>query len=90
MPSTFDPYAEVKKAGIYKEVAHKIPHVNAGEIVSRILKGRVMYEERQRVKGIKGAGEEAVRRREEMERKAEEEKREREKKWREIERQYSA
>lgn len=90
MPSTFDPYADAKKLGIYQEVSHEYPHVNAGEIVDRILKGRAMYEERQRIKGVKGVGEEAVRRRESMERRAEEEKKEREKKWREIERQYSA
>ena len=91
MPTIFDPYEEAKQLGIYKELpSHDYEHVNAGEIVDRILKGRAMYEERQRVKGVKGVGEEAVRRREDMERKAAQEQKEREEKWREIERQYSA
>ncbi|PBP16308.1 cytidylyltransferase [Diplocarpon rosae] len=46
-----------------------------GQIVQRILKSRDMYEERQRVKGVKGIGEDAARRREVME----EEQRKREK-----------
>ena len=91
MPTTFDPYDEAKQLDIYHELPrHDYLNVNAGEIVERILKGRAMYEERQRIKGAKGVGEEAVRRRESMERKAEEVRKAREQKWREIERQYSA
>ena len=40
----------------------------AGEIVERIMKGRAMYEERQRLKGEKGVTEEAEKRRQELER----------------------
>jgi ethanolamine-phosphate cytidylyltransferase len=54
--------------GIYQEIGeHNFSAVNAGEIVERILKSRAMYEERQRVKGVKGIGEEATRRREQLE-----------------------
>ncbi|KAG8624530.1 hypothetical protein KVT40_007597 [Elsinoe batatas] len=72
-----DPYADVKALGIYKEVGpHAFSDINATSIVSRILKSREMYEERQRVKGVKGIGEEAVRRREQLEReKAEQDQR---------------
>ena len=42
------------------------------------MKGRAMYEARQRLKGEKGIGEETARRKEEMEREAEREKRRRE------------
>lgn len=72
MPLTYDPYTAAKAMGIYQEIGtHDFQNVNAGEIVQRILKSREMYEERQRVKGVKGAGEDMVRRREEMERDAE-------------------
>ncbi|PNS19557.1 Ethanolamine-phosphate cytidylyltransferase [Sphaceloma murrayae] len=75
-PPGQDPYAEVKSLGLYKEVgSHPYSEINATSIVSRILKSREMYEERQRVKGVKGIGEEAVRRREEMERQKEEQDR---------------
>ncbi|PSK53126.1 Ethanolamine-phosphate cytidylyltransferase [Elsinoe australis] len=68
-PPGQDPYAEAKSLGIYKEVgSHPYADINATSIVDRILRSRAMYEERQRVKGVKGIGEEAVRRREEMER----------------------
>lgn len=71
MPLTYDPYAEAKQMGIYQEIGnHDFQHVNAGEIVQRILRSRQMYEERQRKKGEKATGEEAVRRREEMEEQA--------------------
>jgi ethanolamine-phosphate cytidylyltransferase len=54
--------------GIYKEIGnHEFANVNAGHIVQRILKSRDMYEERQRIKGVKGIGEEAQKRREGME-----------------------
>lgn len=78
MPFTYDPYSAAKELGIYRDVGdHIFQHVNAGEIVQRILKSREMYEERQRKKGEKAAGEEAVRRREEMEREAAEVKKQR-------------
>ncbi len=68
MPLTYDPYAAARKMGIYKEIgSHEFSAVNAGQIVQRIMKSRDMYEERQRVKGVKGIGEEAQRRRERME-----------------------
>ncbi|KAK8228279.1 phosphoethanolamine [Phyllosticta capitalensis] len=69
MPSVEDPYVDARKLGIFQEIlSHDFSHVNAGEIVGRIMRSRAQYEERQRVKGVKGIGEEAVRRREEMER----------------------
>ncbi|RFU28678.1 hypothetical protein B7463_g7656, partial [Scytalidium lignicola] len=67
MPLTYDPYTAPKEMGIYREVgAHAFANVNAGQIVERIMKSRAIYEERQRVKGVKGIGEEQ-KRREEME-----------------------
>jgi ethanolamine-phosphate cytidylyltransferase len=78
IPLTHDPYVEAKKMNIYHEIGnHEFQDVNAGEIVQRILKSREMYEERQRAKGEKAVGEEAVRRREEMEQVAAERERER-------------
>ncbi|KAH0552962.1 hypothetical protein GP486_006841 [Trichoglossum hirsutum] len=71
MPSTSDPYLETKTMGIFREIGeHPFQDVNASQIVRRIMKSREMYEERQRIKGIKGVGEDAVKRREEMERDA--------------------
>ncbi|KAI9734881.1 MAG: hypothetical protein M1834_001961 [Cirrosporium novae-zelandiae] len=71
MPLTYDPYVAAKEMGIYQEIGiHTYQHVNAGEIVQRILKSRELFEERQRVKGEKAVGEEAVRRREELEKEA--------------------
>lgn len=68
MPLTYDPYTAPKELGIYKEIGnHDFANVNAEQIVQRIMKSRAMYEERQRVKGMKGIGEEAQRRREKME-----------------------
>ncbi|KAH8685976.1 phosphoethanolamine cytidylyltransferase-like protein [Tricladium varicosporioides] len=68
MPLTYDPYTAPKEMGIYREIGmHEYAGVNAGQIVQRIMKSRDMYEERQRVKGVKGIGEEAQRRREQME-----------------------
>lgn len=68
MPLTYDPYEAPKEMGIFQEVGdHNFSNVNAGQIVERILKSRTMYEERQRVKGVKGIGEEATRRREQLE-----------------------
>lgn len=46
-----DPYADVKEAGLYKEIEHhEWETVNASEIVERILRQRIIYEERQRKK----------------------------------------
>jgi len=71
MPLTYDPYLAAKELGIYEEIGeHAFQNVNAGEIVQRILRSREMYEARQRAKGEKAAGEDAVKRREEMEREA--------------------
>ena len=71
MPLTYDPYEDAKKLGIFKEIAgHVFQYMNAGEIVDRILKSRALYEERQRAKGAKGAGEEQVKRRQEQRMKA--------------------
>ncbi|EOD50800.1 putative phosphoethanolamine protein [Neofusicoccum parvum UCRNP2] len=71
MPSVEDPYVDAKTLNIFREVpAHEFQHVNAGEIVDRIMASRALYEERQRKKGVKGAGEEAIKRREEMEKEA--------------------
>ncbi|KAK4943864.1 choline phosphate cytidylyltransferase [Elasticomyces elasticus] len=68
MPSTSDPYIDAKKMGIFREIEnHSYAHVNAAEIVSRIMKGREAFEERQRRKGEKAVGEEAVRQREILE-----------------------
>jgi ethanolamine-phosphate cytidylyltransferase len=79
MPLTYDPYAAAKTLNIYREIAnHDFQKVNAGQIVERIMKGRVMYEERQRQKGEKGATEEAEKRRQELEMAAERDKRRRE------------
>ena len=78
MPLNYDPYTAPKAMGIFCEVGeHEYQSVNAGTIVQRIMRSRDMYEERQRVKGVKGIGEEAVKRREEMEREAEEAERKR-------------
>ncbi|KAL8874175.1 MAG: hypothetical protein Q9174_000441 [Haloplaca sp. 1 TL-2023] len=71
MPLTYDPYVAAKEIGIYQEVGdHDFQHVNAGEIVQRILRSRQMYEARQKKKGEKATGEDAVRRREQMEEEA--------------------
>lgn len=68
MPLTYDPYVASKEMGIYRSIGnHEFASVNAGQIVQRILRSRDMYEERQRVKGVKGIGEEAQRTRERME-----------------------
>ena len=68
MPLTYDPYTAPKEMGIYREIGHHdFANVNAEEIVQRILRSRDLYEERQRVKGVKGIGEQGLRRREIME-----------------------
>ena len=64
---------------LYREVDnHDFQNVNAGEIVERIMKGRIMYEARQKAKGEKGMTEEAERTRQEMEKEAERQRRQRE------------
>ncbi|TIA65549.1 ethanolamine-phosphate cytidylyltransferase [Aureobasidium pullulans] len=75
-PPGEDFYTDAKEMGIFREISsHPYSQVNSDSIVNRILKSRELYEERQRVKGVKGIGEEAVRRREAMEReKAEKDK----------------
>ncbi len=66
MPLTYDPYTAPKEMGIYHEIGkHEFHHVNAGEIVQRIMRSRDLYEARQRVKAEKAVAEEAARRREE-------------------------
>lgn len=69
MPLTYDPYAVAKHLQIYREIdSHEFQNVNAEEIVSRIMSGRKMYEERQRKKGEKSIGEEGEKIRQELER----------------------
>lgn len=71
MPLTYDPYIDAKNLGIYQQIGgHNFQDVNAGEIVQRILQSRQMFEERQKKKGEKAIGEDAVRRRELMEEEA--------------------
>ncbi|MCJ1475294.1 hypothetical protein MMC13_003956 [Lambiella insularis] len=71
MPLTYDPYTAAKMMGIFQEVEkHDYQDVNASEIVERIMKNRAQYEERQRAKGAKVAGEEALKLREMLERQA--------------------
>ncbi|RPA87612.1 phosphoethanolamine [Ascobolus immersus RN42] len=46
-----DPYADIREAGLYQEIEHhEWETVNASEIVERILRQRIIYEERQRKK----------------------------------------
>ena len=68
MPLTYDPYKAPKEMGIYQEIGpHAFQHVNAGEIVQRIMKNREMYEARQRKKGVKAGLEAQVKEREVLE-----------------------
>ena len=60
MPLDEDPYSAAKALGIFRQIEqHDFAHVNAGEIVQRILSCRAMYEERQRIKAAKSAAEAA-------------------------------
>lgn len=60
IPLTYDPYLGSKELGIFREIdTHPFQHVNAGEIVRRILRSREAFEERQRVKLMKTANEAA-------------------------------
>lgn len=62
MPLTYDPYTAAKSLEIYQEIKkHDFQHVNAGEIVQRIMKSRELYEARQRAKAGKAVGEEVIR-----------------------------
>lgn len=71
MPLTYDPYTAARDLNIYLEIGnHDFQTVNAGEIVTRIMRSREMYEARQRAKGEKAATEEAVKRREQLEKEA--------------------
>ena len=71
MPLNYDPYSAAKELGIFFEISvHSFQHVNAGEIVERIMKSRARYEERQRLKGEKAVGEDAAQRREQLEQEA--------------------
>lgn len=71
MPAPFNAYADATTLKIFIETpAHNFQDVNAAHIVKRILDNRAQYEERQRKKGVKGVGEQATRRREQMEREA--------------------
>ncbi|RMZ78753.1 hypothetical protein DV737_g3749, partial [Chaetothyriales sp. CBS 132003] len=68
IPLTFDPYADAKAMGIFHQIdSHRYAHVNAGDIVMRIIRGRQAFEARQRRKGEKAVGEEAARQREILE-----------------------
>ena len=60
-----DPYAAAKQLGIFHEIGqHAFQGVNAGQIVQRIMRSRGLYEERQRLKGLKAGREEEVKTRE--------------------------
>jgi ethanolamine-phosphate cytidylyltransferase len=68
IPLTYDPYIAPKTMAIFREIdCHPFQHVNAGEIVQRILKSRTAYEERQRAKMSKSIMEEASKQREDRE-----------------------
>lgn len=61
IPLTYDPYTAPKQMGIFRQINdHPFQHVNAGEIVDRILRSREAYEERQRAKLQKAIIEEQV------------------------------
>jgi len=79
MPLTYDPYAPAKALNLHREIdTHDFQDVNAGEIVERIMKGRALYEARQKAKGEKGITEEAEKRRQDLELEAERDRRRRE------------
>jgi ethanolamine-phosphate cytidylyltransferase len=68
MPLTYDPYTAAKEMGIFYEVQkHSYDHVNAEEIVERIMRSRARYEARQRAKGEKAFIEAAAKAKEEQE-----------------------
>lgn len=62
IPLDYDPYVDAKAMGILQQIPdHPYKHVNAAQIMDRIEKGRAAFEERQRRKGVKAVGEEAIR-----------------------------
>lgn len=68
IPLTYDPYAECKELGIFKEIGpHQFQSVNAGEIVQRILRSREAFEARQRAKLLKGVNEQNLKQKEDQE-----------------------
>lgn len=67
IPLTYDPYTAPKRMGNFRQIeSHPFQHVNAGEIVGRILKSREAYEERQRAKLQKRVVEELAKSKEEQ------------------------
>ena len=63
-----DPYADAKALGIFHQIgSHKFTHIDAKEIVNRVLNNRVAYETRQKAKGEKTEVEAAIQRRELLE-----------------------
>lgn len=63
---TDDPYVDAKKMGVFRETGpHAFKHVNAGEVVQRILRSREAFAERQLRKEAKAIGEYEVWQREE-------------------------
>ena len=64
MSTGIDPYADAKGLGIFREIGdHPYSHVNANEIVERVLKNRAEFEARQKAKGAKTEIEAAMQRR---------------------------
>ena len=58
IPLKQDPYEAAKCLGIYREIGeHDFQHVNAEDIVKRIVGRREAYEERQRSKAAKSVSE---------------------------------
>lgn len=67
IPLKHDPYVEPKELGIFREIGtHPFQHVNAAEIVQRILRSREAFEERQRAKMLKSVGEAEFKNREDL------------------------
>lgn len=62
IPLDYDPYVDAKAMGILQRIPdHPYKHVNATQIMKRIEDSRTAFEERQRRKGVKAAGEETLR-----------------------------
>ena len=56
-----NPYEDAKSLGIFRQIqAHQYSHINAGEIVTRVLKNRAEFEARQKAKTSKASTEEAL------------------------------
>ncbi|KAK9238981.1 hypothetical protein V1525DRAFT_373619 [Lipomyces kononenkoae] len=63
-----DPYAEVKRTGLYREIGdHKYKDISTETIVERVTRNRGVYEERQRRKGWKSDIENELKSQEESE-----------------------